>query len=190
MAIASKNLIVTSLRRYPKTLDGSLKQIDSSIQILRKIFICFLSAWVDMCEWILVWQTMISYELPTARSCGIPWKNTQPLIVQSQQWKHQKNVNNIDTRTTLLVSLLLILNRFHTLLWCFNCWLWTCKYWLEMKSDLVGMFSHLLNVDETFCDLKICLQGNQSLTMKGMQSKSLLWKSNRESHLYCMFSRK
>ena len=59
-----------------------------------------------------------------------------------------------------------------------------------MKSDLVGMFSHPLNVDGTFCDLKICLQGTQSLTMKGMQSKSLLWKNNRESHLYCMFSRK
>ena len=28
----------------------------------------------------------------------------------------------------LLVSLLLILNRFHTLCWCFHYWLWTSKY--------------------------------------------------------------
>ena len=52
------------------------------------------------------------------------------LLVQSQQWKHDSNlwnmfkVNNKSTRTTSVtsVSLLLISNRFHTLVWCFPWW--------------------------------------------------------------------
>ena len=76
------------------------------------------------------------------------------LLVQSQWWKHQKNVwnlfkvNNKDTNVPFLyplktsenqrfsdvfrgytngtlLSLLLTLNRFHRLLWCFHYWLWT-----------------------------------------------------------------
>ena len=50
------------------------------------------------------------------------------LLDQSQQWQHLNNlwnllkVNNKDTRT-----LLLTLSRFHTLVWCFHCWLWPRK---------------------------------------------------------------
>ena len=36
--------------------------------------------------------------------------------------KHQNDVNNV-----VLVTLLVPLNRFHTLLWCFYYWLWTSK---------------------------------------------------------------
>ena len=62
------------------------------------------------------------------------------LCIQTQRWKqHQDNawnlfeVSNKDTkdgRTTSLisfVSLLLSLKKFHTLFWCFYCWLWTSK---------------------------------------------------------------
>ena len=46
----------------------------------------------------------------------------------SQQWKHQNNVwNMFDVNDVVLVLLLLTLNRFHTLFWCFHCWLWTNK---------------------------------------------------------------
>ena len=38
--------------------------------------------------------------------------------IQSQQYKHQSDVAEV-----LLVSLLLTLNKFHTLFWCFLCWL-------------------------------------------------------------------
>ena len=30
----------------------------------------------------------------------------------------------------VLLSLLLLKNKFHTLLWCFHCWIWTSKCWL------------------------------------------------------------
>ena len=53
-------------------------------------------------------------------------------------WRHRSNVwnlnkvNNKGTRTTsmtlpLTKLKLLTLNRFHTLFWCFHCWLWTSK---------------------------------------------------------------
>ena len=42
--------------------------------------------------------------------------------IQSQQYKHQSDVAEV-----LLVSLLLTLNKFHTLFWCFLFWLWTSK---------------------------------------------------------------
>ena len=61
--------------------------------------------------------------------------STRRLLVQSQEWKHQKDMwnlfkaNNKDTRTTsmTLVSCphLLALNRFHTLFYSFYGWLWT-----------------------------------------------------------------
>ena len=65
------------------------------------------------------------------------------LLVQKQQWKHQNNVwnlfkvNNKDTRRLVLVSLLLSLNRIHTLFWCYHCWLWisNCRLGCRMKSN-------------------------------------------------------
>ena len=35
-------------------------------------------------------------------------------------------------RDVILVSLLLTMNRFHTLPWCFHCWLWASKFQLGM----------------------------------------------------------
>ena len=53
------------------------------------------------------------------------------LHVQSQQWKHQNNVwnlfkvNNKDYRTTSLTTERRHI--FHTLFWCYHCWLWTSE---------------------------------------------------------------
>lgn len=56
MAIASKNLIVMTLglggeEGYQNTLDESLKQVDSTIDILKNIFIhCFVNESVSVSE--------------------------------------------------------------------------------------------------------------------------------------------
>ena len=52
--------------------------------------------------------------------------------VQSWQQKHQKEVTDV-----VLVSLFLTLNRFHTLLWCYHCWLWTNKCQLGILLSLI-----------------------------------------------------
>ena len=59
-------------------------------------------------------------------------------------------VNNKDTRTmsidVVLMFSLLTLNRFHTLIWCFRCWLWTSKCRLgrrKMTTALDNVFSWL-----------------------------------------------
>ena len=50
--------------------------------------------------------------------------------------------------TIVLVSLLLTLNRFHTLFWCFHCWLWACKDWLKKTffEIFVVLFSFHISV--------------------------------------------
>ena len=42
---------------------------------------------------------------------------------------------------SILVSLLLILNRFHTLFWYFHCWLWTNKCRLRQFPDQLRLLS-------------------------------------------------
>ena len=37
-------------------------------------------------------------------------------------------------------DLLLTLNRFHTLFWCFHCWIWTCKCQLGIISESLPVF--------------------------------------------------
>ena len=41
------------------------------------------------------------------------------------------------TSMTSLFSLLLTLNKFHTLLWCFCCWLWTSKWLLGNEQSIL-----------------------------------------------------
>ena len=60
--------------------------------------------------------------------CSPSWN----LLVQSQQCKLKNKVWNLlkaDVIGVVLVSLLLFLNRFHTLPCCFHCWLWISKCW-------------------------------------------------------------
>ena len=58
----------------------------------------------------------------------------QHWLFQSQQWKHQGNVWNLFKVN--LVSLLLTLNRFHILFWCFHCSLRSSKWrrWGRIKK--------------------------------------------------------
>ena len=50
---------------------------------------------------------------------------TQPTFTCSKS-KIETSVNDVG-----FLSLLLTLNRFHTLFWCFYCWLWTSKFRLR-----------------------------------------------------------
>ena len=48
-------------------------------------------------------------------------------------------VSNVNIRTmcgVVMVSLLLPLNRFHTLFWYFRCWLWLSKYQLSLPLQI------------------------------------------------------
>ena len=68
----------------------------------------------------------------------------QHLLVQSQQWKHQSNAWNMiknnrhqnSVNDVVLLFLLLTLNRYHTLLWCLHCWLWTNKSQLRIYPSI------------------------------------------------------
>ena len=72
------------------------------------------------------------------------WAWTQlALPAQSQQWKHHNNVQNMlkvnntePRKTSLLVSLLLALNKFHTFCSCSYCLFWTSKCWLRSNFFL------------------------------------------------------
>ena len=49
--------------------------------------------------------------------------------VQSYEQRHQNHVIDV-----IMVSISSILNRFHTLYWCFHCWIWKSKSQLGMQS--------------------------------------------------------
>ena len=79
-----------------------------------------------------------------------------------QYFLHKLTIHNRNTKTccksvqsyqywhkdVVLLSLLLTLNRFDTLLWCLHCWLWISKYWLGCcylcKILLVALYKILL----------------------------------------------
>ena len=77
------------------------------------------------------------------------------ILVQSQDWKQQKNVwilfkvNNKGTRKRHLMSLFLSLNRFHKFFWCLHCWLWTIKL-------IISLQYHTLKIEAWFCTPKPC----------------------------------
>ena len=64
--------------------------------------------------------------------------SSQHLLGQSQQRKYQNDVNNV-----ILMSLLLTLNKFHKLFWCFHCWLWSSKCQLGIADQLILHFFFL-----------------------------------------------
>ena len=79
---------------------------------------------------------------------------SQHILVQRHQSTHQNNVwnlfnfNNQDTREqcqyAILVSLLLNVNKFHLLFWCFHCRLWRrkCKFerLLKLLKEYLSVF--------------------------------------------------
>ena len=98
--------------------------------------------WNTSKEKVILWKMLRKLNLenlfgPYYFSCF--QDDSQPTFT-CQQWKHRNSVwillrvNNKDTRKTsvtllllLSMSLLLTLNIFHILFWCFHCWLWTSK---------------------------------------------------------------
>ena len=75
------------------------------------------------------------------------------LLIQSQQWKHQNKARNIvkvnnkriKVNDIVMLSLLLTLNIFHTLLQCFHCWIWTSRcqlvtlnYWPNNNKNTIA----------------------------------------------------
>ena len=121
-----------------------LKQVGSNILVLNCIAETSKSYWN-----LLAPSNMCYYKTKKSWRKVFPVKKSNILIsqlalfVQSQQLKHQNNVWNLfkvhnkDTRMTsivnnILVSLLLTLNWFHTLLCCFYYWLWANKCWLGL----------------------------------------------------------
>ena len=70
-------------------------------------------------------------------------------IFQSQQWKHQNNVWNV-FKVTTAVSLMLTLNRFHTLFWCFHCWIWSSKFHLGSFIWVHSVLQWVLSCSECF----------------------------------------
>ena len=97
------------------------------------------------------------------------------LFAQSQQWKHQNNVWNllkICVNDVVLVSLLSALSRFHTLFWCFHCWLWTSKYRL-------GQFLNIVSTNPVNTYLFKVNNGNSRKILRA-SAKGLLFKGNNK----------
>ena len=110
--------------------------------IQKRLYITRLNT-SNMFKTVLFW---LSFNVKTTRELILPKCIFQPpftcskLTVQLQPCsQHQNNVWNLYSKLTVktperrrvidvgLVSLFLTLNRFHTLLWCFLCCLWTTK---------------------------------------------------------------
>ena len=98
------------------------------------------------------------------------------ILLQSQQRKHQNNgwnlfkVNNKDTRATsvMLHLLLLTLNLFHKLLWCFHCGVWTNKChlgWRVFVNSEYISFTVILCLMFTF-NIYLCASAKAGLKTK------------------------
>ena len=79
----------------------------------------------------LTWRRPLSYRnQPTdLRSKSMGWFLYDNGLRHERVKLTLKTANGI--KDVVLVSLLLTLNRFHTLYLCFHCWPWTRKCWLE-----------------------------------------------------------
>ena len=114
--------------------------------------------------------------------------SSRPLNVQGQQSKQQNKVLNLfkankeDFRTTVvLVSLLLVLNRFHTLFRCYYCWFRTSKCGQSLNLLWVNTCSKL--------SIMILEQGLQiNLSTWRLQKKFLLIPLFLTNFRYCSYS--
>ena len=71
-------------------------------------------------------------------------------IFQNQQWKHQNNVWNV-FKVTTAISLMLTLNRFHTLFWCFHCWIWSSIFHLGSFIWVHSVLQWVLTISCSEC---------------------------------------
>ena len=105
------------------------------------------------------------------------------LLVKSQQWKNKNTVwnlfkvNNKDTYDVVLVSLLLTLNRFDTLLWRFLCLFWTSICQLTLDFSLVYL---LLTLNR---DLSIRQAVWKKYILKASNNDNIwnLWKTKKKN---------
>ena len=89
------------------------------------------------------------------------WCASRHLLVQSQQLKHKNYITFVpswqwlrhnDENESYVMSLLLTLSRFRTLLLCFHCWLWASKYRLvklavnQFKSNFFIYMNHCIEL--------------------------------------------
>ena len=109
---------------------------------------------------------------------------SQYLLTQSEQWKYHNNGWNMfqfnnkhttnDANYVVLMSLLLTLNKFHTLFCCFHCWIWTSTCQLGTK---------LLNAKIDYSPANIyLLKVNHRNTIKRCEICSKLITKIQEGH--------
>ena len=86
-------------------------------------------------------HTKSPFTCSTSAISEIWWKH------QDKKWNLFKSKNK-DIRTKSGVLKLSTLNRFHTLLWCCKCWLWTskCRLGSTLSPDRIYFMIHLFNL--------------------------------------------
>ena len=82
----------------------------------------------------------------------------------------------------VLMSILLTLNRFHTLFWCFHCWLWISKYGLDRNIRTIPQRKKCLNT-EFFLVHKVTIKNAKFFVLivsclRTRQQKILHWTTN------------
>ena len=99
------------------------------------------------------------------------WNSPQPVFTCSKST--METTEQFAKSTTS--SLLLILNKFYTLFWCFHCWLWTSKCWLGKICGLenylsLSHFMYIMDVSFlniwSFCNFTGPLEGLRLLRGK------------------------
>ena len=81
-----------------------------------------------------------------------------------------------DIIDVVLVSLLLFFNKFHTLLWCLHCWLWTSNDWLGYYRIInlsVPLFTTQLLKRKSNTLNKIGTSERKTLTLCSISDKKL-----------------
>ena len=108
-----------------------------SLPIVKKLQ-KFYSSWMK-------YQSYHTYDLASSYLFKVTNKGTSVCVIDFEEvFSHNpadiylRNVNNGTIRTNqndvsdVPLFLLLTLKRFHT--YCFHCWLWASKYWLERNT--------------------------------------------------------
>ena len=93
---------------------------------------------------------------------GLP---SQHLLVQSRQWKHQNNVRNlfkVNNNVSDIVpgSLLLILEKLHTMFSCFHCWIWASKCRVEYLPAGFNYIRYFFSIYNLCLSLTILISHN------------------------------
>ena len=97
---------------------------------------------------IFVWNWLINWRFrePFKKQNILHiWKQyiMEVIILTCSSKRSFKQLWASDVIEVILMPLLLILNRFQTLFWCFHCWFWTSMCWLiQLRFKLYGWFDN------------------------------------------------